>query len=43
MRTGVREREDQVWGKMLMSYGNTAGVRDPKDTQGKVSRKLLDP
>lgn len=26
-----------------MSYGNTAGVRDPEDTQGKVSRKLLDP
>lgn len=42
-RLGVRESEGQVWGEMLMSYGNTAGMRDPKDTQGKMSRKPLDP
>lgn len=36
--TRVREQEDGVWGEMPMSHENTAGVRDPEDTQGEVSR-----
>lgn len=36
--TRVRGQEDGVWGEMLMSHGNRAGVRDPEDTQGKASR-----
>lgn len=35
--------EDEVWGDMLMSHGSMAGVKDPKDTQGGVSSRLLDP
>ena len=32
-----------MWGKMLMPYENTAGLRDPMDIWGKVSRKPLPP